>query len=296
MYQEDVECVAEAFGRIFEGIKPFCSALSGAKGRDGWWLEIFVGDHCAVPKPRRRAVDGPGQMNYSGERVPDVRCGRNDDDHWGWWCRGISRSVSVSRVSRSLTGQGSPLLEEFGNLCLPRLSAESFLAGLRSLPSLAKLVVSADLDDWVNSSYSFNSAQLLKVLTPGPSETTICPALHELVMCGCPDLEEEALDAFTRGRAEFTRGFRRLEFRNPTNLDIVSKDQIHSYLSQGPMALRRQLHRQHNNYSLAIIDKLNWGFVFSGSTYCPEWFDFDPDIVYVHASSCYCNVPERLDR
>ncbi|KAJ7807229.1 hypothetical protein B0H14DRAFT_3152611 [Mycena olivaceomarginata] len=63
------------------------SALSGAKGRDGWWLEIFVGDHCAVPKPRQRAVDGPGQMNYGGERVPDVRCGRNDDDHWGWWWR-----------------------------------------------------------------------------------------------------------------------------------------------------------------------------------------------------------------
>ncbi|KAJ7666394.1 hypothetical protein B0H14DRAFT_3539431 [Mycena olivaceomarginata] len=42
--------------------------VAWAKGRDGWWLEII-------------AVDGPGQMNYGGERVPDVRCGWNDDDH-----------------------------------------------------------------------------------------------------------------------------------------------------------------------------------------------------------------------
>ncbi|KAJ7359281.1 hypothetical protein DFH08DRAFT_845605 [Mycena albidolilacea] len=126
-------------------------------------------------------------------------------------------------------GKGSPLLEEFGNLCLPRLSAESFLVGLRSLPSLAKLVVS-DLDD---SDNSFNSAQLLELLTPGPSDTTICPALQELVMCGCSDLKEETLDAFFQKRAEFMRGFRRLELRNPRNPDIVSKDQIHSYLSQG---------------------------------------------------------------
>jgi hypothetical protein len=46
-------------------------------------------------------------------------------------------------------------------------------------------------------------------------------------------LEEETLDAFIWGRAQFTRGFRRLEFRNSMNPDIVSKDQIHSYLSQG---------------------------------------------------------------
>jgi hypothetical protein len=124
-------------------------------------------------------------------------------------------------------GKGSPLVEELGNLHLPCLSAESFLEGLRSLPSLAKLVVS-DFDDSDNSSY--NSAQLL---TPGPSETTICPALQELVMRGCPDLEEETLDAFIQKRAEFTRGFRRLEFRNPLNPDILSKDQIHSYLLQG---------------------------------------------------------------
>ncbi|KAJ7823989.1 hypothetical protein B0H14DRAFT_3145881 [Mycena olivaceomarginata] len=128
-------------------------------------------------------------------------------------------------------GKGSPLLEEFGDFCLRWLSAESFLVGLRSLPSLAKLVVSAGLDEW--APYSFSSAQLLKLLTPGPSETTICPALQELVMRGCPDLEEETLDAFIRGRAEFTRGFRRLELRNPTHPDIVPKDQIHSYLSQG---------------------------------------------------------------
>jgi hypothetical protein len=115
---------------------------------------------------------------------------------------------------------------------LPSLSAKSFLVALRSLPSLAKLAVS-DYDDSDNSSYSFNSAQFLKLLTPGPSETTICPALQELVMRSCPDLEEETLDAFIRGRAEFTRGFRRLEFRNLMNPDIISKDQIHSYLSQG---------------------------------------------------------------
>ncbi|KAJ7892798.1 hypothetical protein B0H14DRAFT_958222 [Mycena olivaceomarginata] len=129
-------------------------------------------------------------------------------------------------------GKGSPLVEELGNLHLPCLSAESFLEGLRSLPSLAKLVVS-DFDDSHNSSYSFNSAQLLKLLTPGPSDTTICPALQELVMRGCPDLEGETLDAFIRGRAEFTPGFRRLEFRNPLNPDILLKDQIHSYLLQG---------------------------------------------------------------
>jgi hypothetical protein len=129
-------------------------------------------------------------------------------------------------------GKGSPLLEELGNLCLPMLSPESILVGLRSLPSLAKLAMS-DYDNWDNPPNPFDSVQLLKLLTPGPSETTICPALQELVMRGCPDLEEEMLDAFIRGRAEFTRGFRRLEFRNPRNPDIVSKDQIHSYLSQG---------------------------------------------------------------
>jgi hypothetical protein len=129
-------------------------------------------------------------------------------------------------------GKGSPLVEELGNLHLPSLSAKSFLVALRSFSSLAKLFVS-DFDAWDNPPNPFDSVQLLELLTPGPSDTTICPALQELVMHGCPDLEEEMLDSFIRGRAEFTRGFRRLELRNPRNPDIVSKDQIHSYLSQG---------------------------------------------------------------
>ncbi|KAJ7359294.1 hypothetical protein DFH08DRAFT_769191 [Mycena albidolilacea] len=129
-------------------------------------------------------------------------------------------------------GKGSPLLEELGNLHLPSLSAESLLVGLRSFSSLAKLFVS-DFDNWDNSPILFDSVQLLELLTPGPSDTTICSALQELVMCGCSDLKEETLDAFIQKRAEFTRCFRRLEFRNPLNPDIVSKDQIHSYLSQG---------------------------------------------------------------
>ncbi|KAJ7892812.1 hypothetical protein B0H14DRAFT_3125973 [Mycena olivaceomarginata] len=129
-------------------------------------------------------------------------------------------------------GKGSPFVEELGNLHLPSLSAKSFLVALRSFSSLAKLFVS-EFNSWDNPPNPFDSVQLLELLTPGPSETTICSALQELMMHGCSDLKEETLDAFIQKRAEFTRGFRRLELRNPMNPDIVSNDQIHSYLSQG---------------------------------------------------------------
>jgi hypothetical protein len=71
-------------------------------------------------------------------------------------------------------------------------------------------------------------------------------------------------------------------------------------------------HRSANLELITIIEavcadgsKLKPGFVFSGSTFSPEWFDFDDEIMYVlppsskfyFSLSFQCrDVPERLDR
>ncbi|KAF7346554.1 hypothetical protein MSAN_01883500 [Mycena sanguinolenta] len=127
------------------------------------------------------------------------------------------------RFSLADLGTRSPLIAYLDNISLSSFSDQSLLEALRSLPSLRKLVV-LDGDS--------RTTQLLTLLTPKPNVNAIlCPTLQELVIIYCSSLEETTLDAFIRGRIEL--GFRRLEFKNSMDSDMLSKDQIQSILSQG---------------------------------------------------------------
>ncbi|KAJ7353570.1 hypothetical protein DFH08DRAFT_1077681 [Mycena albidolilacea] len=144
-------------------------------------------------------------------------------------------AASTTRTdSLSLTAlvAGSPLIEDLGNLYLPSLSAESIPETLRSLSHLTRLSVT-DAHFW--ASPSTNLARLLHLLTPRRDlgAAVLCPVLQELLIRHCGDLQQFTLDAFIQGRKEFTPAFRRLQFHNPMDPDIVSEEQRRSYLSQG---------------------------------------------------------------
>ncbi|KAJ6508526.1 hypothetical protein C8R45DRAFT_1208185 [Mycena sanguinolenta] len=131
---------------------------------------------------------------------------------------GRNRSFSLTDL-----GARSPLIECLDSIYLSSFSAESLLEGLQSLRSLRKLVV-FDSDS--------RTTQLLDLLTPKPNvKALLCPALQELVVSYCSGLEQFTLDAFIEGRLEL--GFRRLEFKNSMDSDILSNDQIQFILSRG---------------------------------------------------------------
>ncbi|KAJ7353564.1 hypothetical protein DFH08DRAFT_1077676 [Mycena albidolilacea] len=128
----------------------------------------------------------------------------------------------------------SPLIEDLGDLYLPYLTAESVAETLHSLSSLTRLCVT-DYDVWDANpaTPSSNASHLLHLLTPRrDTDAVVCPALRELVIGRCRDLEQSTLDAFIRGRKDFSPDFRRLEFRNSSS-GILSEDQMRSYRSQG---------------------------------------------------------------
>ncbi|KAJ7353565.1 hypothetical protein DFH08DRAFT_988085 [Mycena albidolilacea] len=110
----------------------------------------------------------------------------------------------------------SPLIEDLGNPHLPSLTAESVAETLHSLPSLTRLCVT-DYDVWAANPTTSNASHLLHLLTLRRDiDAVVCPALRELVINHCGDLEQGTLDAFIQGRKEFSLDFRRLEFRNPS--------------------------------------------------------------------------------
>ncbi|KAF8199988.1 hypothetical protein K438DRAFT_1822993 [Mycena galopus ATCC 62051] len=134
-------------------------------------------------------------------------------------------------------GKTSPLIEDF-TIYLPSLTAQSLPGTLRSLSSLTRLVV-FDVDShsdwglghWENDLFdTCDTLQLFILLT----DTTVCPALQELVVKRCNGSDKAILDAFIRRRLEFAHGFRRLElsflYSAPT---LMSDTEIDSYFSQG---------------------------------------------------------------
>ncbi|KAJ7359300.1 hypothetical protein DFH08DRAFT_931866 [Mycena albidolilacea] len=151
-------------------------------------------------------------------------------------------------LSVAALGTGSPLLQELGSLDLPSLQDDSLtdrwlppedlnwliphsLEGiLHSFSSLTTLAVSSDVgygpDPHLN--------KFLHLLTPGDNlETVPCPALQELVIKYCSDLERSALNTFIRGRIRLAQGFRRLEIQNSQVPDLISKTENEFYCSQG---------------------------------------------------------------
>ncbi|KAJ7353566.1 hypothetical protein DFH08DRAFT_857106 [Mycena albidolilacea] len=154
--------------------------------------------------------------------------------HWQFRTEITTIPGSFSLAALTLT---SPLIEDLGSLYLPSFTAESVAETLCSLSSLTRLsVIDSVIDDDVwdaNLATPSNASHLLHLLTPRRDiEAVVCPALRELVIGRCCDLEQSTLDAFIRGRKDFSPDFRRLEFRNPSADDLL-KDQIRSYISQG---------------------------------------------------------------
>jgi hypothetical protein len=154
-------------------------------------------------------------------------------------------TVIPGGISLATLTPSSPLIEDLGNLHLPSLTAESVVETFHSLSSLTRLCVTDD-NVWAANpaTPSSNASHLLHLLTPRRDiDAVVCPALRELVINYCGDLEQGTLDAFIQGRKEFSLDFRRLEFRNPS-ADILSEDQMRSYISQG--------------LDISIVNKKSW--------------------------------------
>ncbi|KAJ7830518.1 hypothetical protein B0H14DRAFT_2807395, partial [Mycena olivaceomarginata] len=117
-------------------------------------------------------------------------------------------TVIPGGISLATLTPSSPLIEDLGNLHLPSLTAESVAETFHSLSSLTRLCVT-DYNVWAANRRP---------------HVVVCPALRELVINYCGDLEQGTLDAFIQGRKE--------SFRNPS-ADILSEDQMRSYISQG---------------------------------------------------------------
>ncbi|KAJ7359310.1 hypothetical protein DFH08DRAFT_408218 [Mycena albidolilacea] len=156
----------------------------------------------------------------------------------------VEQLTGLTSLSVIALGTGSPLLQELGNLDLPSLQDDSLtdpwpedlnwlisdsLEGiLRSLSSLTRLVVSGGYgsDPYLT--------QFLHLLTPEQNlEAVLCPALQELVITYCSDLESSTLDAFIQGRIRLAQGFCWLEIQNTRVPDLISEAEIQFYWSQG---------------------------------------------------------------
>jgi hypothetical protein len=155
----------------------------------------------------------------------------------------LTRPTSLSMIA---LGTGSPLLQELGNLDLPSLQDDSLTDRwledlhwlisdrleriLRLFSSLTRLAVT------VSGGYESNShlTEFLHLLTPGQNlEAVLCPALQELVITYCSDLESSTLDPFIQGRIRLAQGFYRLEIQNAGVPDLISEEEIEFYWSQG---------------------------------------------------------------
>ncbi|KAJ7646475.1 hypothetical protein FB45DRAFT_1018793 [Roridomyces roridus] len=158
------------------------------------------------------------------------------------------RQLHIPSVSSSSLENHS-LLFAIGNLPLldnllvhlRSLAEPTILETLRSLPLLTKLTVS-NSNNWHwtlifddEDSGSCDLERLLVLLTPGESESTVCPRLQELEMNDCHSVSKETIGAFIRRRIGLDSGFQRLEMTwgVPQDGELVSPEEIQEIHSHG---------------------------------------------------------------